>query len=417
MLSGTRLALVSGNFSPEIGYQEVDLAAAFTRLGADVLVITSTGPSRNARAVVRVPYPQGVTRVAGYSVLRLEPKLTVGSNVLGCRVLPAIQDFAPDHVVLVGPGKLFGLDLFASDRAPWTRVAIVQDNSDDGRSEGSVAKRLLRTMGHHAIKRRAYRRVVRKADRIVLNVPETREIISKWLTEHERARLSATALELRLGFDPGEFFFDSEARRQWRERHGVADDEILLVTCTRATPTKRLEDVITSVSLLRARGLAVRYVLAGLHDDAYGEGLRSLAAAQPDPTAFLLLPMIRHAEMRDMFSGCDLGFWPRAAITIQQAMGTGLPVVLRNTPNVSHLVVPERNGWYMQRDDTLDQALAEAIAYLSALGAEERTTRRQARCDFNRTYLAYDGIALEMLQGLQQSKSGQAVGPNPTTIT
>jgi glycosyltransferase involved in cell wall biosynthesis len=400
VLSGTRVAVVSGHFSPEIGYQEVDLAAAFTRLGAKVIVVTSTRSSRNARAVVRESYPPGLTRVAGYSVLRLEPRLTVGSNVLGCSVLPPIQDFAPDHVVLVGPGKLFGMDLFASDSAPWTRVAIVQDNSDGGRSEGSVVKRSARALAHRAIKRRAYRRVVRKADRVVLNVPETREIVSKWLREHERARLSTTGLELRLGFDPERFFFDPEERRRWRTRYSVADDEILLATCTRAIRSKGLEDVISSVSSLRARGLAVRYVLAGVHDDAYGETLRRHAAAQPDPTAFLLLPIIRQSEMRELFCACDLGFWPRAAITIQQAMGTGLPVVLRNRPSVSHLVVPGRNGWYMQRDETLDQAFARAIAQTSALGAEERAASRQACSDFNRAYLAYDTIALEILQGL-----------------
>ena len=132
-LSGTRVALVSGHFSPEIGYQEVDLAAAFTRLGADVLVVTSTRSSRNAQVVVRKHYPPGLSGEAGYNVLRLEPKVAAGSNVLGCKVLPAVQGFAPNHVVLIGPGKLFGLDLFAADSCPWTRIAVMQDNSDDGR--------------------------------------------------------------------------------------------------------------------------------------------------------------------------------------------------------------------------------------------------------------------------------------------
>ena len=251
------------------------------------------------------------------------------------------------------------------------------------------------------IKRRAYRRVVRKADRIVLNVPETRGIVSKWLTEPQRARLARTALELRLGFDPEEFFFDLRERQHWRQHQGLAENDILLVTCTRATPSKKLEDVISAVSSLRARGITIRYVLAGVCDDAYGQRLRDQADALPDPTAVLLLPILGHAEMRKLFCASDLGYWPQAAITIQQAMGTGLPVVLRDTPNLSHLVLPEQNGWYMERDETLDQALARAIAHLGSLSAEERAARRHARCEFNRAYLAYDGIALEMLRGLQ----------------
>ena len=100
------------------------------------------------------------------------------------------------------------------------------------------------------------------------------------------------------------------------------------MTCTRATAKKKLEEVMSAVSGLRAQGVAVRYVLAGLLEDEYGARLREYAAAQPDPSAFVLLPVLGHTEMRKLFSACDLGFWPQAAITIQQAMGTGLPVVL-----------------------------------------------------------------------------------------
>jgi glycosyltransferase involved in cell wall biosynthesis len=399
-LAGTRVVVLAGHFSPEIGYQEVDLAKALTCLGADVRVVTSTGVSRNARAVVRGPYAAGLSDLDGYSVLRLRPKLTIGSNVLGCKVLPAVKDFKPTHVVLVGPGKLFGLDVFASDSAPWSRIAIVQDNSDDGRFEGSAMKRGARSLAHRVVKRRAYRRVVRNADRVVLNVPETRDIVSEWLTQGERAKLAEKALELRLGYDPREFFFDLRARRKWRAQYSVADEEVLLVTCTRAIPSKRLEDVISSVSRLRASGLSLRYVLAGVQDDSYGEMLRRQATAASDPTGFVLLPMIRHAEMRELFSACDIGFWPRAAITIQQAMGTGLLVVLRNRPSVSHLVVPGRNGSYVEPGESLDEALTRAIAEFAGIRAEDRTASRQACAGFNRGYLSYDGLAVKILHGL-----------------
>ena len=43
-LTGDRVAIVCGHFSPEIGYQEVDLAKAFVRLGAQVRVVTTTRP-------------------------------------------------------------------------------------------------------------------------------------------------------------------------------------------------------------------------------------------------------------------------------------------------------------------------------------------------------------------------------------
>ncbi len=373
-LAGVRVTVVAGNFSPEIGYQEVDLAAAFVRLGANVLVVTSTRPSRNARALVEADYPAGLADGPRYGILRLRPKVVLGTSVLGCKVLPAVRDFTPDHVVLVGPGKLFGLDLFRAPSAPWSRIALIQDNSDDGRSSGSFAKRALRAGVQRTIKQPAYRRVVRNADRIVLSVPETREIVSRSLGP---SRTQTTGRNRRwaspLGFDQERFYFDAGARHRWRTEYGVGDDEVLLVTCTRATRSKRLELLVDATARLRARGLPVRYVLAGLLDDTYGHELRERVTQLEGASGILLLPVLPQDEMRELFSACDFGFWPQAAITIQQAMGTGLPVVLPSKPSLGHLLVDGKNGWYAAPEENQPRRLLERFARWR----EERRTSEQ----------------------------------------
>lgn len=407
-LADLRMVVVSGHFSPEVGYQEVDLAAAATRLGATVRVVASTRVSRNARAAVGIPeYEVGTTSLGGYEIVRLKPRLSLGPNLFGCKALPPIREFTPDVVILVGPAKLFGIELFAQTTAPWQRIAIVQDNSDDGRAQdGPVWKRLPRSAFHRAVKRRVYRRVVRNADRIILNVPETREIVRPWLRRDEQATFDKKALDLRLGFDPETFLFDAAARRAWRKTHRIADDEVVLVTCTRATSDKRLERVVHTVSGLRSRGLDVRYTLAGVLDDDYGSTLRAHVARQPDPSAFLLLPMLQHEQMRELFSAADIGFWPRAAITIQQAMGTGLPVVLRKTANVSHLLRDGFNGWYVADGQSVDHVIGDAVASLRKAGTEERVSARESAARLSSSYLSYDRIVLEMLGGLWPGKTG-----------
>jgi glycosyltransferase involved in cell wall biosynthesis len=394
-----RIAIVCGHFTPETGYQEVGLARAFTRLGARVRVVTSTELSRNARAIVARDYRPGVSRPDGYDVVRLSPRFTVGPNLLGCRVLPSIAEFAPDCVILVGPGKLFGLDVFSARSAAWTRIAIIQDNSEAGGSEARAWRRRSKALVHRLVKRPAYRRVVRNADRIILNVPETREIVGPWLGSRGSRLLAEKGLDLRLGFDPEDFFFDPGAREAWRARHRCEDEELLLGTCTRVTPGKGLCAVISAVSRLRANGLPVRYVLAGLVDNAESEMLRDHVATQPDPGACVLLPVLGHDEMRQLFSACDVGCWSQAAITIQQAMGTGLPVVLRNKPTVSHLVTTGRNGWYVQGRESLESGLKTAIESLIDLPFQERLARRRAVADFNRARFSYDEIACEIVAG------------------
>lgn len=402
VVSGTRVAIVCGHFAPEVGYQEVDLARAFTRLGARVRVVTSTRLSPNARKLVQGEYQAGLARTEGYEVVRLAPRLTVGPNVLGCDTRPSIAEFSPDQVILIGPAKLFGLELFSSEPSPWRRIALFQDHSRVDRSTaGPPLPRSLRRLAHRLVKRPAYRRVVRNADRIILNVPETREVIEPWLGSRERELLALNAIELRLGFDPDRFFFDLSSREVWRASHGISDDELVLATCTRATPNKRIEDVISAVSALRAQGLVVRYALAGVLDDAYGETLRRHVGAQPDPKAFFLLPALPHSEMRELFCASDLGLWWRAAITIQQAMGTGLPVVVTRRPSVSHLLAADgRNGWYAEPAESFEQAVGAAVKSLNTLNATERLDRRMAIAEHNRTYLSYDVIALEMVREL-----------------
>ena len=60
--------------------------------------------------------------IEGYEVVRLAPRLTVGANVLGCQAAPATVAFRPDHVILVGPGKLFGLDLLQAGPTAWRNL-------------------------------------------------------------------------------------------------------------------------------------------------------------------------------------------------------------------------------------------------------------------------------------------------------
>lgn len=419
-LKGTRIVVVCAHFAPEIGYQEVDLARAFTRLGADVRVITTTRLSPNARTLLDRDYEAGVARHEGYEILRLTPHLTVGPNVLGPDVRPAVADFGPDYVILVGPGKLFGLELFSSKPQSWKRIAIIQDNSEDSGARARSRGRLsVRGLAHRVVKRPAYRRVVRNAEEIVFNVPESHGLVERWLGRRDRELLQAKAVDLRLGFDPEQFFFDPTARRNWRVRHDIDETDVLLGTCTRAVPSKRLEAVIDAVSELRAQGLPVKYVLAGVLEDRYGESLRNHAQRQRDPTAFHILPAVNREAMRELLCACDLGYWSQAAITIQQAMGTGLPLVLQRRPTVSHLLAPGRSGWYAEADDALCQTLATAVASVASANPDERSARRLRTVNTNSAYLSYDVIAAEIIRstdrGIRRTDGELSAPPAPTT--
>ena len=57
-----KIAIISGHFMPDVGYQEVYLARAFSRLGHQVQVITSNKPSPSAKNIKKSDYAIGLVK-------------------------------------------------------------------------------------------------------------------------------------------------------------------------------------------------------------------------------------------------------------------------------------------------------------------------------------------------------------------
>ncbi len=384
---------------PEIGYQEVDLTTAFCRLNADVTVITSTMVSPGSRKIVTKCYESGESNFRNAKIVRFAPDFSFGPNVYSSRVTALLERIQPDFCILMAPGKIFGTKAFCRFLGG-RRISIFQENSEDGRSQGVGSfKGGVRYWLDRFVRWPTFSRVVLASDRVVCNVPETKHLLRQWLTADAIKALGYRGVDLRLGFDPQQFFFSADERSKRRRMLHVADDEILVATCTRATRGKRLEAVMDEVHNLRKAGLPVRYVLAGVMDDQYGTELRKYAAARFDDGSVQCLSVLSHDDMSGFCSAADIGLWPQAAISIQQAMGTGLPIVLHGRGSVSHLLQHGVNGWYVHDGDNWNSQLLPAVKYLMSLSIYERARFRSETIRINSSYLSYDKVALEMISG------------------
>jgi len=83
-------------------------------------------------------------------------------------------------------------------------------------------------------------------------------------------------------------------------------------------------------------------------------------------------------DLNGIFNASDVGVWPvLPAVTIQQSMGTGLPVVLPRNEWVGHLLRCESGRYFSPDDD--DQIVARIAAALDAairgLGKISRAAR------------------------------------------
>lgn len=387
-----RIAVVAGHFMPEVGYQEVYLARACSRLGHEVRVITSDRASPSARGVVDRRYEPGLSRDPdyGFSILRLRAPVQVGAMVLAPGVKRAVEEFAPQIVLATAVGKLFPWALF-SDGKRSRLVALFGDNSDfwDFSSAGQSLRSLRSKISQRVVKDVVYRRAVRHADRICLATPETEEIVASSLSPPLKRALAQKQLLAALGFDVDEFFFSAEEREQGREDLGAPADERLFVTCTRVTRKKGLERVVDAVSALRHAGHPVRYAIAGFVGGAYEDELKRYIGRQPVPGIFHCFPFLGHDEMRRLYCSADVGIWLKAAISIQESMGTGLPVLLEAKPSVSHLVEHGVNGWHF--------AAPELVAAMETAGTL-RFRPREELAALNRERLSYDRIARELIR-------------------
>lgn len=377
---------------PEVGYQEVYLPRALSRLGHDVLVVTSDRVSPSSSSVLGGRYEPGLTSDAshGFSILRLKAAVALGAMVLAPGVKTATEEFAPEIVIVVGVGKLFPNSLLTRKKR-YGLVVLFGDNSDwwDFSSVGLTLRSLRSKISQRALKDLIYRRAVKYADSVCLYTPDTKRIVSSALSPSLRRSLERKQFVTSLGFDPDEFYFSADERKRGRDELGAAENDCVLVTCTRVTAKKNLERVIDCVSKLCADAYDVRYVIAGFLGDGYESRLKSYIARQPRPEIFHCYPFLDHHRMRQIYCSADVGIWLKHAISIYESMGTGLPLLLELKPSVSHLVEHGVNGWQF-----LESELATAME--GAVG-EFRFRPRDDIADENTGRFSYDVIARDLI--------------------
>jgi glycosyltransferase involved in cell wall biosynthesis len=248
------------------------------------------------------------------------------------------------------------------------------------------------------LKKRLYRKAAHLCKKIVLNIPETETIYLSYLKNDEKDEFIAKRIRLSLGYDPDEFFFDKSGREHIRGKLNISDDEIVLVTVTRVNKRKKLESIIDIVSTMHAEGKKIRYFIVGFLGDEYEQELKDYISNQPRPEIFECFPFLNHQEIGKLYCAADLGIWLKAAISIQESMGTGLPVILEDKPSVSHLINESENGWYFKKHH-LSETLETAFKELSAKNVKERIEKRNKTALINSSKLSYNIIAERILEG------------------
>jgi glycosyltransferase involved in cell wall biosynthesis len=404
-----KIAIVTGHFMPELGYQEVYLARAYSRLGHCVKVFTSVKVSPIGRKILHNDYQPGVfaDRTYNYEILRLKTFFSFRSKVISLGLKKKVTAFHPDIILVIGVSKLFPVSLLnpGIKRAinPGMKIISFFSDAEEYIDRSSFYKKILaafHTMRFYWIKRGYYCKAVRFCDHLVLNMPKTETIFRKYLKKRSDIDLfNAKKINLSLGFDPGEFYFNEANREEIREKSGILEDECAIITSTRVEKKKNLEKVIDIISTLKEKGIKVHYIIIGFLGDHYEKELKKYISRQQYPDIFHCYPFMDHISLNKYYCSADLGIWRMMAISITEAMGTGLPVILEDKSSVNNLVYEHINGWLFKKG-SLEKTLQEAVTYLSLMPVDQRLQKRYEIEKFNHGKFSYDVIAGEIVRKL-----------------
>lgn len=324
------ITIVCGHFLPAMGYIEVHLARAFAELGHRVTVVTSDAvPAYVSHLHTEFGHP-----LEGVEVKRLKPIFTLGQVVVANGVKRAVVDSNPDQIIIIGLGKKFPKPAFGL--GIHTTVLFGDNAASYGDSPPLKTKLLF-----EFFKRSTYQKATVSADRLVAYTPESFEAAGKMLGEKWVQKLAEQTDFISLGFHAEEFYFDENLREAKRAELGFTEADRIVITATRIRAEKDLELAIPAFQKAR---LHTKWLLLGSADDDYAKQLETRLIRDLGEDRFILLSHQKRTDLNAFYNAADVALYTTPAISIIEAMGTGLPVLLPEAKSLSHLIRKREQG-------------------------------------------------------------------------
>lgn len=337
-----KITLVCGHFIPAMGYIEVHLARALSALNCDVTVVTST----SIPSYVKHLHSRFGKTPDGVKVIRLKPFFTMGQIVAARGVKKAVKKSNPDKVIVIGLGKRFPKPVYDLDLPITT---LFGDNAASyGNSPGLKTKLLF-----DLFKRSTYETAIHKSENLVAYTPESFEAAAKMLGKEWGEKFRGRENFISLGFHPDEFFFSDAIRREKRNELGLGETDRAVITATRIRPEKNLE---AAIPFFQKAPKQVKWIIVGSGQDAYSEKLRTRLESDLGKDRFLLLPHADRGDLNAFYNAADAALYTIPAISIIEAMGTGLPVAIPDDKSLSHLITTLEQGVYYPRQRGFPEA-------------------------------------------------------------
>lgn len=347
-----KIAIVCGHFIPDLGYFEVHLARAFSRLGHSVRVVTSVKVPSYVTGLTYSSYEAGqsLTPEPAYSIERLPALVSAGQMVISMGVKKAVKNFDPDLIFVIGLGKLFPKPVFDMEEYNDKTFTLLGDN-EHSFSNGSLSTSLVRKF----LKNPVYQKAIERSKGLFAYTRSTENIVAKQVGPELANELNKKLVQTTLGFDNTVFKYDHELRAKKRDELKL-ENEFTWICVSRISPNKDFEPFLLGLANLKDAGIAFRAIFVGANESAV-EKVTARVKALDIEDQVTILPFQEHDELNALYNAADAAWYPMAAISNFEGLGTGLPILLPYEMNVSHILKNGFDGDYYEKHEVPDMML------------------------------------------------------------
>lgn len=383
-----RIAHVLHPYQPDLGYQENHLPTEQKNIGHEVALFTSSIGSGG-----RPEYPTGQSESSNVSIYRLDEVYFESIDKAYLKGLGAhLSKYSPDIVHahnLISPSTLQCLRYeFTSDWDLFVDVHIDNDNFHlDSYTKQAVFtgfKRILLPL----LRRRteAFLPTNRSAERLLseyLGIPKTQ--ISR----------------LPLGVDTT-VFNPQAPDSSLQTSLGYSGEETVIVTAGNLNETKDIDVLLEAFAEIRESYDQIELLVVGDGPDEYMKEIQSIATREDIQEAVTFTGYVPHDELPKYYNIADFGVWPgKLGITIIEAMGCGLPIIVCESPATEFLVANE-NGITFPRGD-IEHLSSTISSYLQ--NGQRREQHSVRTLEYVSSALSWESIAEQSLELYQQSRA------------
>lgn len=342
-----KIAIVCGHLIPELGYFEVHLAKALSRLGHSVRVITSVKVPSYVTGLTHLSYKVGrsITPEPAFSIERLPAFVSAGQMALSFGVKKAVDHFTPDLIFVIGLGKIFPKPVFEMEEYNEKTYTFLGDN-EQSFSNGSLSTSLVRKF----LKKPVYQKAIERSKGLFAYTRSTEKIVAEQVGSTLAQAVKKKLVQTTLGFDGTVFKYDPEIRAKKREEIKL-EDNFTWICVSRISTNKDFEPFLMGLAKLKDAKIRFKAIFVGAEDSG-AEKLLARVQLLDIEAHITILPFQKHNDLNALYNAADAAWYPMAAISNFEGLGTGLPVLLPNDHSVSHILTAKDQGAYYDKENT-----------------------------------------------------------------